>query len=198
MPTTDDHPANGERFHDTCTIQAHDRVRTAGDLVHRLVVTDERGWRYVVLVSGDHDPAFAVGETYRFEHLVWSGPVPETGDETECQECPECGAPGRRPAGADAVDRAVSRMANGFDPHEFDGTPPVEGLAVVDGDTNVDGLAIDGPDDERPIPGPALPAYVCTDCGCGIADDIRADVDENRGPRRIVDHVDPIHDDGTS
>jgi len=198
MPTTDEDPANGERIHRTCTVETHRRVRTAGDLVHRLVVTDRNARTFVVLISGGHDSTVTVGETYRVEHLVWGSPVPEAGD---AKECPECDGPSRPGCGADAVDRAVSRVATAFDPEEVGRGRPVEGLAVVDGDTNVEWLAIDGPADiggprhSDIVPPPAVPSYVCTDCGCGIADSLWDDVDENRGPRRIVDSVDPIHDD---
>jgi hypothetical protein len=202
MTTADGDPNDGERIDGTYTVRAHERLRTDGDVVHRLAVTDEADRTFAVLVSVDHDPAFATGATYRFQDLVWSDPAPEAGEEGEC---PECGGPAREGCGADAVDRAVSRVASGFDPDEVDGTTPAEGLAVVDGDTNVEGLAIEGAvGDERQhdrarILSPRVPSHVCVDCGCGIADGLFGGVDESRGPQRIVDFEDPIADpeDGT-
>jgi Ca-activated chloride channel family protein len=133
-----------------------------GTQVTRLLVADQSGQQFALLVTPSADPVYDLktGETYRITDLLGAKPVESTRENAE--ECPDCGgglrAGGVVDASGPAVTAAVAQL--GLD----------EPFGVIDGTTTLQRVTADSAvvDDWTPMSEEQSvdpPAYVCTSCG---------------------------------
>ena len=153
--------------------------------VSRLLVTDQSGAQFTILVDPDVDelPDFRSGATYTFTALL--GAVPLDRSVNRIDECPHCEGTLRRGQIVDAIGPAIVKATQeqGLD----------EPFGVVDAETALSRVRDDADlvDDWTPMQNSGdiheyPPDYVCESCGRHVdAHELRPDSDH---PRQFNDH----------
>jgi Ca-activated chloride channel family protein len=140
-------------------------IDCGGTTVTRLLVTDQAGEQFAVLVAPDRAslPYLETGATYRLSGLLGAQPVDSARGSAE--ECPDCGGPLRVGRVVDTAGSAVAAAASqlGVD----------EPFGIVDATTVVQTIADDADDvdDWTPMRDEQVvepPDFVCDACGSHI------------------------------
>jgi len=152
----------GERTDITAEFVTRRTLDTGGKRVHRLLVDDEHGTRFAVLVAPDTGllAGLKTGETYRFTGLLGTTPSTQTDDPPG--DCPDCEGDLRPGTVADTLDPALAAAATdlGLDQH----------YGIIDEQTTVERASNDaGPvDDWQPMAtgddSVSAPDHVCSSC----------------------------------
>ncbi|WP_302080620.1 vWA domain-containing protein [Salinibaculum rarum] len=137
-------------------------IESEGSQVTRLLVADQSGEQFALLLTPDTDPIrdLQTGGTYRISGLLGAKPVDHT--RAYGEECPDCGGPLRRGHVVDGVSTAVTAAVARL------GLEAPFG--VVDDTTTVQPVADDGDvvDDWTPMNQERsieTPDFVCNSCG---------------------------------
>jgi Ca-activated chloride channel family protein len=154
---------SGERLDLTVEFITRRSVDCAEGRVHRLLVVDQRGDQFAVLVQDGQLCGLQTGATVEFRSLLGAAPV--TGAEPTDADCPDCGGALRRGQVADACGPAIAAAAAALDLDETFG--------VVDSQTTTqqarsDDAADDLIDDWQSFTDTGSvspPDYVCPSCG---------------------------------
>ncbi|WP_254863124.1 vWA domain-containing protein [Halovivax gelatinilyticus] len=131
-----------------------------GVRLHRLLVADQHGEHFPVLIASTADPHhdLKTGATYQMQELYACDPPTRAGETSI--DCPGCGSPVREAAGIDAIDPAVVRAAATLDIDQAFG--------VIDERTTVSvaGGREERVDDWRPMPTSEDDTldYICDAC----------------------------------
>ncbi len=136
-----------------------------GEHVHRLLVADQSGKQFTILVTPDSEALLSLktGATHRISGLLGAAPVTAADDIKA--ECPDCGEQLRSGQVVDAAGVAATQAASRLSLDEPFGI--IDARATVrrvrDDRSLVDDWA--PMDDDRSV---TPPDYVCESCGCHV------------------------------
>lgn len=162
MDTTYTDLRPGERFDIDVEFITKRAVDCEGTKITRLLVTDQAGTQFAVLITPDGDslPFLETGTTYRISGLLGSRPIDSA--QGSAEECPDCGEQLRVGRAVDTAGASVAVAASQLDIDEPFGI--IDATSVVQLTADDAGVTDDWTPmrDEQPV---ELPDYVCDACG---------------------------------
>ena len=170
--------ADGQRHDIAVEFITRRAIDCDGKQVHRLLVADQSGRQFTVLVTPDSETLLDLktGATHHISGLLGAAPVSAASGSSD--ECPDCGGALRQGQTVDAVGSAATRAASQLSLEESFGIIDAEATirrvrddrSLVDDWTSMD-------NDETVSP----PDYVCESCGRYVdAFELRDPVEDDR------------------
>ncbi|MDB2249999.1 vWA domain-containing protein [Halorubrum ezzemoulense] len=170
--------ADGQRHDIAVEFITRRAIDCDGKQVHRLLVADQSGRQFTVLVTPDSETLLDLktGANHHISGLLGAAPVSAASGSRD--ECPDCGGALRQGQTVDAVESAATRAASQLSLEESFGIIDAEATirrvrddrSLVDDWTSMD-------NDETVSP----PDYVCESCGRHVdAFELRNPVEDDR------------------